>query len=214
MNAHPLLKLFIAPLSLSVTLGIFAGLGWIIQGPSDASLQSKPPRLNMNWVKLQDSPNLETLKPPPPPPPPPPPEMQPPSSLSANKPSNLAQSLDATAVNLHAAPNLDGVFDIQPPTLNLGLDASADLPVHREAPFYPPRALNRGIEGWVELEFEVDARGQVIPSTIAVISAQPQGIFERSAKEAIAKWRFAAFELAPGKNRKLKQRLEFKRGNN
>jgi protein TonB len=53
---------------------------------------------------------------------------------------------------------------------------------------YPPKALDRGVEGWVELEFTVDASGQV--RDIAVKRAVPTGVFEKAAADALGKWRF------------------------
>jgi protein TonB len=53
---------------------------------------------------------------------------------------------------------------------------------------YPPKALDRGVEGWVELEFTVDASGRV--RDIAVKRAVPTGVFEKAAADALSKWRF------------------------
>ena len=62
-----------------------------------------------------------------------------------------------------------------------------------EPPVYPDRARVRGIEGWVDLEFVVDAQGQ--PHEIAVTSAEPEGEFESAAAAAIATYVFEPFEL-------------------
>jgi TonB family protein len=53
---------------------------------------------------------------------------------------------------------------------------------------YPPNALARGVEGWVELEFTVDSSGSV--RDIAVKRAVPTGVFEKAAADALGKWRF------------------------
>jgi len=53
---------------------------------------------------------------------------------------------------------------------------------------YPPKALDRGVEGWVELEFTLDASGRV--RDIAVKRAVPTGFFEKAAADALSKWRF------------------------
>lgn len=55
-------------------------------------------------------------------------------------------------------------------------------------PVYPPQALRNGIEGWVELEFTVTETGVV--RDVAAIRAEPRGVFESAAAEALAKWRF------------------------
>ena len=55
-------------------------------------------------------------------------------------------------------------------------------------PVYPREALRTRTQGWVQLEFTITPSGAV--RDIAVIEGQPQGVFERSAADALAKWRF------------------------
>jgi TonB family protein len=55
-------------------------------------------------------------------------------------------------------------------------------------PVYPPVALRNHIEGWVEVEFTITAMGTV--SDIEVLGAEPRGIFEAAATEAVRTWRF------------------------
>src|SRR5690606_32266664 len=43
---------------------------------------------------------------------------------------------------------------------------------------YPPRALERGIEGYVDLRFDIDKTGAT--KNIEVIAAMPEGVFERT----------------------------------
>ena len=66
--------------------------------------------------------------------------------------------------------------------------ASDLTPLARIRPQYPPRALARGIEGWVELTFTATAQG--IVSDLVVVDATPRGMFENAAKAAVARWRF------------------------
>jgi TonB family protein len=62
-------------------------------------------------------------------------------------------------------------------------------PLLREAPTYPPAALRRGLEGEVELSFQVDTDGR--PVDIRVESSS-QSMFAAAAREAVAGWRYAA----------------------
>lgn len=204
-----LIQLLLFPIALVLALGLFAGLGWVIQGPS-GSLGEKNSRLALNWVQLAGDTEIETLKPPPPPPPPPPPEAQSPANSSASRSDYLVSDV-SDALNM-PLPSIDSGLDaIATPSLqNLGIDSSADVPIYREAPRYPRQAMARRQEGWVELVFEVDSNGQVVAETIRVTEAEPEHLFEREAIRAIARWRFAAFELGTGPNRQLKQRLEFR----
>jgi TonB family protein len=55
-------------------------------------------------------------------------------------------------------------------------------------PVYPREALRTRTRGWVELEFTITATGNV--GDIQVIDAEPTGVFERAALDALAAWRF------------------------
>jgi TonB family protein len=59
---------------------------------------------------------------------------------------------------------------------------------HYVAPKYPEAARRRGIEGWVELHFVVGTDGAVDGLTVA--GAQPAGVFEQAARDAVAQWRY------------------------
>jgi TonB family protein len=55
-------------------------------------------------------------------------------------------------------------------------------------PAYPLKAEQNGIEGWVELEFTVAETGAV--KDVAVLTANPAGVFDQAAVRALAQWRY------------------------
>jgi TonB family protein len=55
-------------------------------------------------------------------------------------------------------------------------------------PVYPVAALRSGTRGWVELEFTITPAGAV--RDIQVVGAEPGGVFENAATDALAQWRF------------------------
>ena len=55
-------------------------------------------------------------------------------------------------------------------------------------PVYPEQALHDRTEGWVLLEFTVTPKGNVVD--IAVVDAEPKGIFDQAAADALSQWRF------------------------
>ncbi len=68
---------------------------------------------------------------------------------------------------------------------------TVDVPpraVHRVPPSYPPKARAKGVTGEVVLSLLVETDGRV--SEVRVESAQPAGLFERAAQEAVRRWRF------------------------
>jgi TonB family protein len=62
-----------------------------------------------------------------------------------------------------------------------------DRIVNRD-PVYPAQALRDGTRGWVELEFTIAPNGTV--RDIQVVSAEPRGVFDSAASNAVAAWRF------------------------
>lgn len=56
------------------------------------------------------------------------------------------------------------------------------------APQFPEVARQRGIDGWVDLQFLVGTDGTV--SDVAVVGAQPAGMFEDAALDALRHWRY------------------------
>ena len=62
------------------------------------------------------------------------------------------------------------------------------VPYLRLQPEYPARALKRGLEGYVDLAFDITAAGAT--SNIRVVEAQPEGVFERAAIRALEKWKY------------------------
>jgi TonB family protein len=57
---------------------------------------------------------------------------------------------------------------------------------------YPPQALQRETQGWVDLEYIVDRSGQ--PRNLAVVQASPPGLFDAAALAAVAQYRYVPFE--------------------
>ncbi len=62
------------------------------------------------------------------------------------------------------------------------------IPLVRIAPEYPPRALSRGLEGWVQVQFTITATGAV--KDAVVVASDPPRIFDEAALRSIARWRY------------------------
>jgi len=50
-------------------------------------------------------------------------------------------------------------------------------------------AANRGIEGWVEVEFLVSPEGNV--KNISIVKSEPERTFDAATVRAVRKWKFA-----------------------
>jgi protein TonB len=110
-------------------------------------------------------------------PPPPAPEMPRMSFSSASVGSNVAQ----------LTPTIDTAGALSRMDLSAGSDTDV-IPLVRIAPEYPPRALRRGIEGWVQVQFTITATGAVKDAT--VVAAEPPNLFDDAALRSIARWRY------------------------
>jgi protein TonB len=62
------------------------------------------------------------------------------------------------------------------------------VPLVRINPDYPQRALSRGIEGWVQVQFTITETGSVADAS--VVAADPPNIFDDAAIKAILRWRY------------------------
>jgi len=84
-------------------------------------------------------------------------------------------------------------FDGDAPLEGVGLAglAAADadvVPLVRVEPQYPMRAQQRGIEGWVEVEFTISTAGTV--KDPEVVAYKPSTIFNKAALQAVRRWKY------------------------
>jgi protein TonB len=94
-------------------------------------------------------------------------------------------SVDSTVVSL--APTVDAKGAIT----GINMSAASDrdvVPLVRINPDYPQRALSRGIEGWVQVQFTITETGSVADAK--VVAADPPNIFDDAAIKAILRWRY------------------------
>lgn len=71
------------------------------------------------------------------------------------------------------------------------------VPRKQVAPGFPPKARQRGIEGYVKVNLFINVSGAV--EKVRVLEAEPRGIFEESATAAAQQWEFdpAQYNGAP-----------------
>ena len=110
-------------------------------------------------------------------------EPPPPPDLSMSRSQMPNQDLGEMAFALDIGIDMTGG-----PDLGAAASDSDIVPIVRVPPQYPLRAAERGVEGWVEVEFTISRTGTV--KDPSVINAKPQNIFNRSALRAIRKWKY------------------------
>lgn len=87
--------------------------------------------------------------------------------------------------------SLSPVVDTRGAMKGMKLSAGSDrdvVPLVRIAPDYPQRALQRGLEGWVKVQFTITVTGTV--KDPMVVDADPKNIFDDAALKSIARWRY------------------------
>ena len=163
-------------LAIGVTFGLFYLMQALILGKDmklgeaggtmiDFVRLKKDSELDLKKRKMPDKKEPEE--------PPPPPDL---SMARSNKPS---QEMGDMAFAIDVDVDMGGTgFEI-------AASDSDVVPIVRVQPQYPLRASERGIEGWVEVEFTISKLGTV--KDPSVINSHPSSIFDRSALKAIRK---------------------------
>lgn len=182
LMTSPLPRLLVAlVLSAAVTLGLFFLMQSLIKAGGSAMTDApKGSVMDFVRVKREESAQKKDRKPKKPPKPEqPPPQLQQPQ-LDSPAPNTNSNTMSFAA---------DIGADI---SLGSGLALESGdgeyLPIVKVAPVYPRRALSRGIEGYVIVEFTVSKQGSV--KDVTVIEANPADIFNQAAMDAALKFKY------------------------
>jgi protein TonB len=163
----------------AVTFALF----WVMQaliGVAGTILEDKP-SLIVDFVRLKRDTEPETKKREipdrqKPDQPPPPPQMDFSENLNPD---------DAAGI---IVPDVSAEIELAATDLSAGGSDRDVVPLVRVEPQYPMSAKQRGVEGWVELEFTITAAGTV--ANIVVTASNPGTVFNRSAVNAVSKWKY------------------------
>ena len=165
-------------LAAAVTIGLFLVMKVLVTG-QEYEIEEELAAIGIDFVRVERDEESQTkdraLKRPskvePEEPPPPPKLTQP------NRPNIDKASMSADL----------GAFDLAGLNLNAPVDGDT-LAIVRVLPRYPSRALSRGIEGWVLMEFAINELGLAVNPV--VIESEPPGIFDRAALSAVKRWKY------------------------
>jgi protein TonB len=135
------------------------------------------------------------------PPTPPTPSMATPDASLPKLDLQLPNIDSGMSVASAPAPSLSGLTAAASPAAPAPAPSAADtaaqsggpeqevMPLNDVRPEYPYRARQRGIEGHIKLAFTITPAGKV--ENIRVLEASPRNVFDREARRAAARWRFA-----------------------
>lgn len=161
----------------AVTFGLLFIMQLLIATGRGALTEASAFRVT-DFVRVERNEIIETKqeKPEKPPEPETPPEMPTPSA---------ADSFDNSMAVSMSAPSLDAGLSIG--GVGFGVSDGEYLPIVKVAPVYPSRALSRGLEGYVIVEFTVTSNGSV--RDVSVVESTST-LFERAAMEAALKFKY------------------------
>ena len=164
-------------LGVVVTAGLLFIMQLLIATGEGAVTNTENFRLT-DFVRVERNEIIETKKEKPDKPPEPevPPEMPTPDSMT-DFDNIMAVSVTTPTVNT----------SIQMGGFGFGISDGEYLPIVKVAPVYPARALSRGLNGYVIVEFTVTTNGSVRDVFVVESSST---LFERAASEAALKFKY------------------------
>lgn len=133
------------------------------------------------------------------------PEEPDPTTIESEAPADTGNELDAAALpsqELVAQASAAGPARSEPDTGSAGGPITTDAPGRSTAtsleelglerfiaPAYPRRAQRRGLNGYVDVAFDINPDGRT--DAIEILGGENTDIFGESASDAVRKWRFA-----------------------
>lgn len=166
--------------ALAITFGLLFLMQLLIASGRQAFSDPVQGRL-VDFVRVERDETVERKQPKPKKPPAP---EEPPPDAPKPKFDNVNPNVEAVGispVSVGGDVKLSGGFGFS------AVDGDY-LPIVKVAPIYPRRAQDRGIEGYVVVEFTVNKAGAVVNPV--VIEAEPPNYFERAALQAVSKFKY------------------------
>jgi len=164
-------------LGTSITFGLLFLMQYMIATGRGALTDDSEVRI-VDFVRVEREQVIETKKDKPDKPPEP--EQQP----DMPSPENLDSFSSSLAVSV-AQPNMSVGVNVG--GLGFGVSDGEYLPIVKVAPVYPARAAQRGLEGYVIVEYTVTRQGTT--RDISVVEST-SSLFDRAAIESAAKYKY------------------------
>ena len=172
-------------IGLAIGLAVTAGLFWMMQyliATADRSLNESSAGNLLDFVRLKRDESIQRrqLKPEKPPQPKTPPPQPPTPKLEDLNPS--AEKIAIAAVPVETDIEMSGGF-------SLGVGEGDYLPIVKVAPFYPARALQRGLEGFCVVQYTVTSLG-TIKDPVVVQDQCTSSLWHRASLQAALKFKY------------------------
>ncbi|ENM5779458.1 energy transducer TonB [Vibrio mimicus] len=196
-----------SPIALAVTLALFSLMAWMVDN-GGKSIPKPTNTLNFTMVMAEQEQDVQRRQRSIPEQP-----QVPQVPTQAPARSEQTAALDVSSLNpmvdLNLSTAIEGVAVNAPQFGEFSVNQQV-MPLHRIEPNYPAKALQRGVEGYVTLRFNIDELGKT--RDIEVVDSNPKRYFEREAMLALRNWKYQP-KIVDGKavvQTGLTVRLEFK----
>ena len=165
-------------LAAGVTVGLFLVMKVLVTG-QEYEIEEELAAIGIDFVRVERDEESQTKDR----------TLKRPSKVEPEEPPPLPKLAQPNRPNIDkASMSADlGAFDLAGLNLNAPVDGDT-LAIVRVLPRYPSRALSRGIEGWVLMEFAINELGLAVNPV--VIESEPPGIFDRAALSAVKRWKY------------------------
>lgn len=195
------------PMALAVTLALFSLMAWMVDN-GGRSIPKPTAALSFTMVMAEQEQDVQRRQRSIPEQP-----QVPQVPTQAPARSEQTAAMDVSSLNplvdLNLSTAIEGVAVNAPQFGEFSVNQQV-MPLHRVEPNYPAKALQRGVEGYVTLRFNIDELGKT--RDIEVVDSNPKRYFEREAMLALRNWKYQP-KMVDGKavvQTGLTVRLEFK----
>lgn len=196
-----------SPIALAVTLALFSLMAWMVDN-GGKSIPKPTSSLSFTMVMAEQEQDVQRRQRSIPEQP-----QVPQVPTQAPARSEQTAAMDVSSLNpmvdLNLSTAIEGVAVNAPQFGEFSVNQQV-MPLHRVEPNYPAKALQRGVEGYVTLRFNIDELGKT--RDIEVVDSNPKRYFEREAMLALRNWKYQP-KIVDGKavvQTGLTVRLEFK----
>jgi len=166
---------------------IFLGIGYVIAEPPGASDANERADLNfLRNIRPSEVNERERKKPKTPPKAQKQPEVPKPKVAKVNKPNNSTPKM--AAVPMVAGLDLGSGAFVGGVGGGGGNSDSDIVPIVKVQPQYPREAGMKGLEGFVQLNVDIQKDGSV--SNVRIVNSNPRRVFDRAAVRAASKYKY------------------------
>jgi len=174
-------KLLKAPaifvVAIGITFSLFAFMQFLIASPTSVETKAQP-EFDISLYQARRESDVKIT-----------PKLTPPPPMKV-KPQRQTHIPSETTIT--DSPTFKPMIEFELKTTDAGTDFTKQdgqaQAIVRIPAKYPPVAARNGIEGWVELRFNIDPTGRVIDAE--VVNAEPKKVFDRAALKALKHWKY------------------------